>query len=75
MAARTEDSYGSRYRRRWRRTALVMATIGAFAYSQGSVRGGVAALIEGLVAFISGGLITGSLVNLLVAAFPSRRRR
>lgn len=69
-----------RYRRRWKKTAIVLACLTALStYSRavgpnsGGSSAGAALLIDLAIALIVGAGINGSLVNFVVAAFPSRR--
>lgn len=75
----SRETYLQRYRRRWKKTALVLACLTALStYSRalapdsGGSYGGAALVIDLVIAVIVGAVINGSLVNLVVAAFPSR---
>lgn len=72
------SSYRCRYRARWRRTAVVLAALGVVsAYERASQSGSQAALpfiIDIMFGLVFNVLVTASLVNLVVALFPSRGR-
>ena len=70
------DGYRKRYARRWPRTGLVMAVITALAtLAQPGATDlpPVALIIDLALALTAGGLLNGSVVNLVVAMFPSRK--
>lgn len=69
-AASTVETYGQRYRRRWLRTALVVGALFAV-YTFFGVEASTAAERFGAVigGFLVGGLLWGSVANLVVASF------
>lgn len=61
-------SYGDRYRSRWKYTAGIIAAISMLTILQPNYT-----FVDMLVSVALNALIGGSLINLVVAAFPSRR--
>lgn len=64
------DTYGDRYKRRWKRTALVFAFLGLLT----GLRPGMGVIDVG-INVVFDALVFGSLVNLVVALFPSRNHK
>lgn len=73
-STRTSNSYGDRYRARWTWTALVCALLTVLAnMTQLAAHSASAGLFDAVLYAAAGALINGSLINIVVAAFPARR--
>ena len=68
--AKGGDTYGARYKRRWRWSALVLAGLGAISVL---ARGGT--VVDLVLVSVLDASVFGSLVNLLVALWPTRPTR
>ena len=71
------DTYWSRYRRRWYKTYLAYVVVSILALASqltGTPENVGAWIVNAVLASAVAGLVVGSLINFIVAAFPSRRK-